>query len=248
METALLIPDCHIPYEDKRAYQLMLDVAKDLNPQEIVILGDYADFYAINSHGKDADKNHILMDEVSEVVERLKELKSLFPHSKRVYICGNHEHRLARYVNSKCPDLYGVTDVRSILELNLLGFEFVPYGPRQKYKVLDSGLIARHEPLGGGVHVAHNSAVKSVSSIVFGHTHRLQQSEIYTVDGLPLIGTSCGWLGDKNHQVFEYVKTHHQWGLGFGIAQVDKGRLVDIRLARISPKYECIVGGYLYKR
>ena len=75
VKKALIIPDCHIPYEDKRAYDLMLEVAKDVDPDEIVILGDYADFYAVNSHGKDAELGgSVLMDEVFEVIQRLKEL------------------------------------------------------------------------------------------------------------------------------------------------------------------------------
>jgi predicted phosphodiesterase len=247
METALIIPDCHIPYEDKRAYQLMLDIATDLNPDEIIILGDYADFYAINSHGKDADKNHLLMDEVHEVIERLKGIKSLFPRAKKVYIEGNHEYRLARYVASKCPDLYGAIDVASILELKLLGFEFVPYGPTQQYHVLGTGLVARHEPLGGGVHVAHNSLVKGMSSIIFGHTHRLQKTEVYSLDGKRYVGISSGWLGNKHHSVFEYVKTHHQWGLGFSVARAVGGILIDVDLAFISPTYNCIFDGYWYQ-
>ena len=246
MKLAIIIPDCHIPYEDKRAYNLMLEIARDLDPDEIVILGDYADFYAINSHGKDADKNHLLMDEVSEVIERLKQLKSLFPRAKRVYIEGNHEYRLARYINSKCPDLYGITDVSKILELKLLGFEYIPYMPNQQYNVLDTNLVARHEPLSGGVHVAHGSVVKALKSVIFGHTHRLQKTELYGLDGSRYLGVSCGWLGDKSHPVFEYVKTHHQWGLGFGIARSISKSLIDVELAFINPKYQCITNGYLY--
>ena len=65
---ALIIPDCHIPYHDRRSYEIMLEVAKDIDQDygldEIVILGDYADFYAINAHGKDAAMSHVLEDEI----------------------------------------------------------------------------------------------------------------------------------------------------------------------------------------
>jgi predicted phosphodiesterase len=247
MKTALIIPDCHVPYEDKRAYQLMLDIATDLNPDEITILGDYADFYAINSHGKDADKTHILMDEVSSVVERLGDLRRLFPKAKIVYIEGNHEYRLARYIKSKCPDLYGTIDVQSILELDRLGISFVPYGPTQQHAVLGSELKARHEPLSGGKHVAQGSIEKGLTSLVFGHTHRLQIAETYTLDGQRLMGISCGWLGDKSHPIFGYVKTHHQWGLGFGVLRVKAGKIKGFQLASINSDYSCIVDGYLYQ-
>lgn len=247
VKKALVIPDCHIPYEDKRAYELMLKVAKDINPDEIVILGDYADFYAVNSHGKDAAvKNGLLQDEVHEVVMRLKQLKTMFPDAKRVFIEGNHEYRLARYINSKCPDLYGVFDTESVLELKLLGYEFVPYGPNQKYRVLGSKLIARHEPLAGGKHVAQNTVEKAMHSVIFGHTHRIQEAQIVTIHGENYRGISSGWLGDTSHKVMQYVRGHHQWAHGFSVVHVlDDGTWFNSLIHIVN--YKCYYNGYVYE-
>jgi len=246
IKTALIIPDCHIPYHDKRAYQLMLDVASDLSPDEIVILGDYADFYAINSHGKDPQGQHLLQDEVAEVVKELKVLNRKFPDAKKVFICGNHEHRLARYVTNRCPDLYGVLDVASILELSALGYEYIPYEPNQKYSVLGSSLFARHEPLAGGKHVAQNTAEKAMASVIFGHTHRIQEAQTVTMDGQNYRGISSGWLGDKSNPVFGYVKSHHQWSLGFSVMRLLEDGTWFNQLIHIQD-YKCVVDGYLYE-
>lgn len=218
VKRALVIPDCHIPYEDKRAYDLMLEVAQDFDPDEIVILGDYADFYAINSHGKDADMLGIkLIDEIHEVWARLDELQLLFPNAKKVFIEGNHEYRLARYINQKAPDLFGLVDTSSILNLEERGFHFVPYSPNQKYHILGSSLIARHEPLSGGKHVAQNTVEKAMHSVIFGHTHRIQEAQTVTIHGENLRGISCGWLGDSGSSVMQYVRSHHQWAHAFSL-------------------------------
>ena len=246
IKTALIIPDCHIPYHDRRAYQLMIDVARDLNPDEIVILGDYADFYALSSHGKDAEYQHLLQEEVTEVVEHLIELKKLFPEAKRVYIEGNHEYRMGRYINNRCPDLYGVVDTRSVLELDVLGFDFVPYTPNQQYNVLGSKLLARHEPLSGGKHVAQNTAEKAMASVIFGHTHRIQEAQVVAMHGENYRGISSGWLGDQESKVMQYVKSHHQWALGFSIARVlDNGTFFNTLVHIID--YKCLVDGYIYE-
>jgi predicted phosphodiesterase len=246
IKRALIIPDCHIPYEDKRAYDLMLKVAIDIDPDEIVILGDYADFYAVNSHGKDAELGvSTLMDEVYEVILRLKELNKLFPKAKKVYIEGNHEYRLARYINARCPDLYGAVDIQSILELSALGYEYVPYGPDQKYPVLGSKLLARHEPLAGGKHVAQNTVEKAMHSVIFGHTHRIQEAQVVTIDGDNYRGISSGWLGDKNSPVFGYVKGHHQWAHAFSCLTVLEDGTWFNNLTHIID-YKCIYDGYLY--
>jgi UDP-2,3-diacylglucosamine pyrophosphatase LpxH len=246
IRTALVIPDCHIPYHDARAYQLMLDVSTDIGADEVVILGDYADFYAINAHGKNPDLTHVLQDEVFETIEHLKQLKKLFPKAKKVYIQGNHEFRLERYIKSKAPDLFGVTDTKTILELKLLGFEYVPYGPNQKYSILGTDLYARHEPLAGGKHVAQNTVEKAMCSMIFGHTHRLQEAQTVTADGRNLRGISSGWLGDKHHPVMQYVKGHHQWAQGVSIVRSLPYGTWWNQLVHIID-YKCIVDGHLYE-
>lgn len=245
IKRALIIPDCHIPYEDKRAYQLMLDVAKDLHPDEVVILGDYADFYGINAHGKSPEITETLEEEIYAVIERLKELKKLFPKAKRVFIEGNHCYRLARYIQAKCPELYGFVTIDKILELDLLGFNFVPYGPNQKYRVLDSSLFARHEPISGGVHVAHGTVTKASHSVIFGHTHRIQESQVVSINGECYRGISSGWLGDATHPVFNYVKNHHQWAHAFSVVTTTGNTWFNQLIHIID--YKCLFDGHIYE-
>ena len=248
---SLIIPDCHIPFEDKRAYDLMLYVASNLTGlKEIVLLGDYADFYDINAHGKDPAVAIKLRDERVAVCKRLKELATYFPDTKRVYLEGNHEYRLARYIASNSPELYGEVVVDEFLALDVYGFEYVPYGPNQQYKVQGSSLIARHEPIGGGVHCAHSTVTKASNSVIFGHTHRIQESQIVSIDGECYRGISSGWLGDKYSPVFNYVKNHHQWSLAFSIVNVLSNGLWFNQLIHIIPKgnkYYCVVDGYFYE-
>lgn len=245
----LVIPDCHIPYEDKRAYQLMLDVCSEtVHPDAIYILGDYADMYSINGHGKSPGINLKLKDEIYEVHQRLQELCDLFPDAKKVFIEGNHEFRLARYIQKNCPDLFDLVTIPDILKLDEYGFEFIPYGPNQQAQILNSRLYARHEPISGGLHVAHGTVTKAMKSIIFGHTHRIQESQIVSIDGENYRGISSGWLGDKDHEdeVFHYVKNHHQWALGFSIVTVlDDGTWFN-QLVHIID-YKCVVDGYIHE-
>ena len=247
---ALIIPDCHIPYHDERAYNVMIEVAKYIDKtyglDEIVILGDYADFYGVNAHGKDASVRETLIEEIHDVVMKLRQLQSLFPKAKRVYIEGNHEYRLARYINNRCPDLYGLIDASTLLELKILGFEFVPYGPTQSYNVLGSKLIARHTPLAGGKHVAQNTVEKALSSVIFGHTHRIQEAQVVALDGKNYRGISSGWLGDPTHPVMQYVSGHHQWAQGFSIVTTLPNRTWFNSLIHII-NHQCYYDGYVFE-
>lgn len=219
--TALIIPDTHIPYHDQRAYNLMLDVAKDVEDlQEIVILGDYADWYAVNAHGKHPAFTHVLVEEINQVRKELERLTKMFPKVKKVFVAGNHEHRLERYIYNNAPELFGLIDTPTVLSLDKLGWEYIPYGSNQKYSVMGSKLYARHEPLGGGVHAASGTVDKAGCSMVFGHIHRIQQYRKVFITGEDHMAACVGWLGDKNHPVMGYLKTHAQWQLGFGLVNV----------------------------
>lgn len=244
---ALIIPDCHIPFEDKRAYNLMLKVCRDLKITEVVLLGDYADFYDISRHGKTPGVEAIFYEEVEAVNERLDELDREFPKAKKVYIEGNHEYRLARYLTSHAEALEGVVNVPALLKLKYRkNWKWVPYRPNQLYRIGGSDLYARHEPLSGSTHAAHGSVVKAGCSLVFGHIHRIQESQVVMADGAIHRGMSVGWLGDADHPVMSYVPSFHQWSHGFGIATIlSNGNFFHNTVHIID--YRCVVNGKLYQ-
>lgn len=220
LKKALLIPDCHIPSHDHRDYDLMLKIAKDLNPDEIVILGDYCDFYSVSQYCKDPEKLSSLKDEVEICKKYLRQLRQLFPKSNIVYLEGNHEDRFSRYIALQAPALFGSMDVPSILDLANLRIKFVPFTPDQAYKVCGSKLLARHCPLSGGIHAAYQTVAKGLSSFVYGHTHRSDEASIVSMSGKNYRAFCPGWLGDKRDSAFDYVKGHHQWTSGVGIAYI----------------------------
>lgn len=247
LKCAGIIPDTHRPFHDKRAYALMLQVFKELAPDEIVILGDYADIYNLTGHGKDASVVTSLVNEIEDVNAGLDELDSLFPKSKKVYLQGNHEYRFERYINTKCPELFGVTQFDFLLNISKRSnWKYVHYGPNQRYKVLNSYLTARHEPLASS---AKATASKALCSLVYGHIHRIEESHLVGLDGTNHVCFSVGWLGDKSlDKIFGYVKTHHQWQLGFGLVYVDdKSGYFYHQKIHILDNYTCVVNGKLFK-
>jgi hypothetical protein len=224
---------------------LALDALEDIGVDELILGGDFMDFYSVNAHGKDPDIKLLLSDEITCGKKRLEELQKRFKRARRIYLEGNHEYRLARYISKVAPDLFGVYDLRLLLDLEKYGFEFIPYGPYQKYKVGGSQLIARHEPIGGGVHAAFQSVTKAGASIVSGHNHRIQEYQICNIKGEYLRGISSGCLCDKHHSVMQYVPNFHNWQLGFVVVTV----LEDLFFAHNIPiiNYHCEVGDTIYK-
>lgn len=250
LKLSLIIPDCHIPYENKKAYNLMMKAAQDVKPDEICILGDFADFYSVSSHAKDPRIFNMLTDEVSAVASRLDEIDKLFPKAKKVFLEGNHENRLERYLVDRAPALFGVTQTKFLFDFDRRpNWTFIPYGPKQKHLVLGSYLYAKHTPLSNS---AKATVTKAMCSLVYGHIHSMEENHIVGMDGTNHVAFSVGWLGDKNQDlIFNYVKNHHQWQLGFGLVYVnEKTRYFyhqKIHILEQGNKYSCVVNGKLYE-
>lgn len=222
--SALNIPDCHIPWHDQKAWDIMIDVAlghvKDHGPfKEINIMGDFLDFFWFGLHPKMPGQMGIketLKDEIFQGIEKLQELRRLFPESKITFIEGNHEYRMCRYIVKKCPELFDLFTVESLLQLDKMDIDFIPFGKAQLYRCLDTDYILRHQPFNGGKHCAAGSIDAKHISLGFGHTHRVQS--IVVTDGLgnEIEAHSMGWLGDRNAPVFDYMDTDN-WAQAFQI-------------------------------
>jgi predicted phosphodiesterase len=242
----LLMSDLHIPYHDTKAVTLALKVADHVQPDQIIIVGDGIDFHGLSRFTKDPGVEEMLVDEISEMREFLASLRKRFPKTELIYILGNHENRLVKYIQEQAPALYGVVTFRQLLDLDTLHIKDVPYGPDQMYKIPGCDLLVRHENITGGVHSAHATVTKAMRSVVFGHTHRIQESQIVSIDDHNHRGINIGCLCDKHSPVMSYVKNHWQWALGFGVATIMPNGHWFHQVVHIID-YTCLVDGKIFK-
>lgn len=222
IRTALNIPDCHVPFHDKRAWKCMIKFAQQQNEikkiDEINILGDFCDFFYLSLHPKMPEQFSVketLKNEIAECRKHLEELRQKFPKSKIYFIEGNHEYRLMRYIVAKAPELFEFFNLPELLNFKKLKIKFIPYGKYQLKRCLDTNYYLRHEPYAAGENCAGGTLKKGHVSIGFGHTHRTQSYVIKRPDGVELEAHSLGWLGDPTSPVFSYVKGIDTWSQGF---------------------------------
>jgi hypothetical protein len=246
---ALVIPDCHVPYHHKKAVDIILEIATDIEGlSEIVILGDFADFYAINSHGRHPKMMHILSEEIEAVNSLLDVIDDLFPDIKKVFIQGNHEFRLERYIINNAPALFGVTQWNLLFKLTQRpNWKSVHYGPMQCHRVLGSDLFSRHEPY--SMSSAKASLSKCSSNLVYGHIHRKDYAIARRPDGKKVINFSPGWLGDlRKKDVFGYVKTPPLWEMGAAIVKVEgSSKDFELEFLDFDERIRCQYNGKIYK-
>ena len=210
VERVAVIPDCHVPYHDDRAFSLALKVFQDFRPTQIVFLGDVADFYSVSSHRKDPDRQFLLEYEVQEVNKLLDRVARGFPKAKVTFLEGNHEYRLARYISEQCPELFGCVSVEGLLKIKERGWKFIPFGEHHQI----GKMVFVHRGASG-----RNAAYKAIStyekSVCMGDLHRMEEAIKVSSLGECHIGIIPGWLGDYKKAARYMMRPFADWQLGF---------------------------------
>ena len=107
MNKFVVISDLHIPYQDEEAIKAFLRFIKQ-NPVDTVILnGDILDMYDCSSFDKDPDRINSLQEELNLATKFFAKLRKMLPKAEIVFIKGNHEYRLERYL-MKHPELFSL--------------------------------------------------------------------------------------------------------------------------------------------
>jgi len=178
----MVLPDLHIPYQDKAAISCAMKTHEFVKPKRTVILGDWLDAEPfktfevrtlMEARALDFKKDEI--DPCNEVLDALQKNTSLV-----VYIEGNHEARIekvaARARGTGIGSVHSLISPRNLLSQGRKQFVWVPYSKSLSHYKITNDLWAFHG-LSYSKHVAetHLNMLTSVSS-VFGHVHRQQSA------------------------------------------------------------------------
>ena len=215
-ETVFVIPDVHCPYEDSKALDLVLEIHKDLKPSLTVIIGDFCDFYSISNYRKNPHRNLNLRWEVDQVNKQLDRIET----ENVVFLEGNHEDRLRRFLQDKAPELFGLTEIGKLFRLEERGWKHVEYGD-----YFTRGKVTYVHDLGhSGKYALHQTIQTAGGNVVFGHTHRggiVYEGHVGSGGHFAL---NVGWLG--NYRQLDYkskFKAQRDFRLGFGLIEEESG-------------------------
>ena len=94
----IVINDVHVPHQNTRMINNLVKLIEDEQPDEIILNGDMVDFYDLSSFDKDPNRTQNLQQELDILYQMLLVFRAACPEAKIVYIEGNHEDRLKRYL------------------------------------------------------------------------------------------------------------------------------------------------------
>ncbi len=260
------LPDMHVgyrvlgdvldPIHDEAAMACALEVLKYTQPEVIVLLGDDLDFPGFSSFLKHPSLLHLANAAVQRLYEFLCAVRAACPNARIVYIEGNHEFRIKRYLNERAPELVGlcrggttqeVTNVEYLLRLDELGIEYI--GDYGTHTWIDGIRTLHGELLGkdGGETVA-KMLREYVDSSFCGHNHRLElafKTRMILGERVITFAATCGTLARVDGTLPGAKYPDAQQGL-FILWDKDNPQLVPIHngRGRIGPiRFEAVLGG-----
>lgn len=212
LKTALVIPDMHIPYQDKTAFELMLKIANSIQIDQIVQVGDFIDAYPISKYVKNPQKSTGFdlqneFDEAELVIQRLVKLAPL------KILKGNHEERLEKYLKEKAPGLYGLKDlkIKKLLKCAEYNIDYLDSTYLGNLFVFHGDLWTKSGSPHAG-QTAMRNVDRSGLNVMHGHIHRLG-SYYVTKKGYELKGFEIGCMCQTD---VEYCHSPN-WQIGFSL-------------------------------
>lgn len=215
-ESVIFFSDLHIPFENQNNLQLSINYVKDIKPDKIILGGDIIDFYKISKFTKNPKEKNIL-EEINLTKKFLKDLRNNFPDSEIIYLEGNHEQRITKFILDNAKELYEILEniLQEKLRLDELNIKY----QEGAFKIGKLWFLHGHEVncKNNNVEYITNVVWKKVNdNFICGHWHRTQDKTWKNINnkyyGGYIVGCLCKDL--------EYAMINN-WNNGFAIINFD---------------------------
>jgi hypothetical protein len=231
----LSISDLHVPYHDKRAIEVAVAFAKKHHKiTDLVINGDYGDFYRISRYQKNPLARS-LSEELRVQKEGLAWLAGIFKKQRKWFKLGNHDVRWDHWVWLHAPEMSDCEHMQlhEILHFNEHGY----------YRVDDQPIMAGLLPmmhgheLGHGVtspvNPARGAFTRTNESIIVAHHHRTSTHAESDMWHKETATWSQGCLCDMRP---EYARIN-KWNQGFAVIETAADGTYNVSNYRIGTDY-----------
>ena len=232
MKKVLCLGDFHVTDgQDLSRFSVISRFIVENKPEYIILMGDFMTFQCLSAWDMDKrarmegqryaleikagnDALDLMFKDLEALNKRRRSSKNKQYKPKLVFIEGNHEDRLTRYLAFD-PTFQGHVSVVKDLSLKKRGFEFIPY---REYKYInDVGFT--HIPFNkakeiSGVDITRKASMVTVKSVVFAHTHGQNLCHVHK-EGMPHLQDIyvCGCVFDEKEDYIHGRVTEYWRGI-----------------------------------
>ncbi len=178
--------DIHAPFQNDQALEVVFQLVKHAQPKVIVLGSDCGDFPLLSSFAHDPDIDEATSDELDTFelfwLDFIRKLRRLVPKAIFVFIYGNHEIRLFRYLMENGTKVRRSV-LRRFIEIVRCGGDVLYLGDKVDWVRMGPLLIMHGNRTGTNPAKAIFDDVSANVTIQFGHNHRLSKHEVNGDDG-----------------------------------------------------------------
>jgi predicted phosphodiesterase len=222
-KTALVLADWQVDLHDEDHINRTLKLARDLQPDKIIHVGDESDNTTIGRWVRDTPEEveGNLQTQIDETHRLLSRFRDACPKASFDVCYSNHQERFALSVRTRIP---AFRHLRNLTIESLFGLDELGINYRREIFEVFPGVIAGHGhqwSLTSSNQYAKGTSVvaKSGASIVAGHTHRPLLTSASTgynfkLDTRFYMNVGCS----MRFAAAEYITSRSpEWGHGVGV-------------------------------
>lgn len=218
MTTAIpVLSDTQIPHHDRRAMSAFCNMLADRQSlfSSLFQIGDLFNFDAVSrwNDGTPRESGADLAKELKSGERMLGDIGAAFTGPK-AYVMGNHDDRLANYLDKKAHGLVGVVEFEALTKVKQYGWEQMPQPYRiTRDTVAVHGMFVRSR----SGYTAHAHLDRFDCNVIHGHTHRA--GIVFRTNN-----ARTRWGMEVGHMMSEAKATYTMvpdWQKGFGVLWLD---------------------------
>ena len=176
--SVIVVNDLHIPFQDSATVACVESFWDRFKPDLEIYAGDIVDCYQLSVFSANPSRQFSLQDEFDATESWLRSRVQKNPNARRIYMEGNHEDRLRRWMWKLGPAVNSLRSntIEEQLKLKELEFEHLTY--RSLVRILGCEIQHGYRASRSAAmpqNVAQLMARATNSSGVCGHTHRVNQ-------------------------------------------------------------------------
>ena len=225
------------PLHDRKVLSIAVQTINAEQPNLIILNGDFFDFAELSDKFLNSPEFYFsIQPALIEFAWWIKEMRQASPNSRIVYLAGNHEDRLQRYIIKHSAfahglksvdriDNFDVLSIQNLAGLDALGVEWMGSYKHNASIWLNDNLQVTHGTVASGKSglTVKNIIRDATHSQIVGHIHKFESAEKVLEEGgkrkeiqIWSFGTMC--------RIDGAVPAHSgfvNWQQGFGIIDYD---------------------------
>lgn len=192
--TAVILPDMQVgyyrdrdgalqPMHDERALTIALAIVADLDPHLLVLVGDNLDAAELGKYRTTPAFQQTTQAAIDRLATLCAELRQAAPNARIVWLAGNHEERLPRYIldnavaafglrKGNAPESWPVMSLPYLARMDEHQVEYLPGYPASAFWINDRLRVIHGDRVASGGSTAHKYLGNEKVSVIYGHIHR----------------------------------------------------------------------------